>query len=71
MFTRQECLARLRAQVAAGKPIIGGLDINSTDYAFAGKIYKKTNSSGASATSTSATMAHALDDWDPTEDVAP
>jgi predicted TIM-barrel enzyme len=23
-FTRQECLARLRAQVAAGKPIIGG-----------------------------------------------
>lgn len=24
MFTRDECLARLRAQVAAGKPIIGG-----------------------------------------------
>src|SRR5437763_10870436 len=23
-FTRQECLSRLRAQVAAGKPIIGG-----------------------------------------------
>src|SRR3954471_15528808 len=24
MFTRQECLARLRAQVAAGRPVIGG-----------------------------------------------
>src|SRR3984893_2970896 len=24
MFTRAECLARLRAQVAAGRPIIGG-----------------------------------------------
>src|SRR2546430_14588545 len=24
MFTRAECLARLRAQVAQGKPIIGG-----------------------------------------------
>ena len=24
MFTRDECLARLRAQVAAGKPVIGG-----------------------------------------------
>jgi predicted TIM-barrel enzyme len=24
MFTREECLARLRAQVAAGRPIIGG-----------------------------------------------
>src|SRR5215211_8078289 len=24
MFTRDECLARLRAQVAAGRPIIGG-----------------------------------------------
>src|SRR5882672_8757057 len=24
LFTRDECLARLRAQIAAGKPIIGG-----------------------------------------------
>src|SRR5437867_4308774 len=24
MFTREQCLARLRAQVAAGRPVIGG-----------------------------------------------
>jgi Astacin (Peptidase family M12A) len=45
-----------------GKPIIGGLDINQTDYGFAGKIYPK--------------AAHALaqaqeDYWDESEDIDP
>ena len=47
-----------------GEPIVGGLDINDTDYAFAGKIYPK---SGA----VSGTTETPSDDWDPSEDRDP
>ncbi len=48
-----------------GKPIVGGTDINATDYGFAGKIYPKL---------THAVFGHAIthsddDDWELSEDV--
>lgn len=42
-----------------GRPIIGGVDIDSTDYAFAGRIYPKR----------SAAQTHQVADWDPSEDI--
>ncbi|HML13337.1 MAG TPA: M12 family metallopeptidase [Xanthobacteraceae bacterium] len=45
-----------------GQPIIGGLDINQTDYGFAGKIYPKV-ARGVSQTQDG--------DWDESEDVDP
>jgi hypothetical protein len=46
-----------------GNPIRGGLDINATDYAFAGKIYPKVVHAPTDDTWT------APIDWDPSEDV--
>jgi hypothetical protein len=45
-----------------GKPIIGGVDINQTDYAFAGKIYPK-------AVHAMAMMDVPEEDWAESEDV--
>ena len=47
-----------------GGPIVGGLDINATDYAFMGRIYPKTTSVPAQIHA-----APGADDWDPAEDV--
>jgi hypothetical protein len=44
-----------------GKPILGGMDINATDYTFAGKVYPK-----ASASLTSESLG---DDWNESDDV--
>ena len=60
-----------------GRPILGGVDINPTDFGFAGRIYPRTgNAPAQDADSASDAMAgqdhsyiHA-DDWDPSEDVA-
>jgi hypothetical protein len=49
-----------------GKPIIGGTDINPTDFAFAGRIYPK---AGATAAAAAIPTNHATGDWDPSEDV--
>lgn len=46
-----------------GEPIRGGLDINATDYAFAGTIYPKVLRSPTD------NAAPAPNDWDPSEDV--
>jgi hypothetical protein len=43
-----------------GKPIIGGSDINGTDYAFAGKVYPKPVHSA---------MPSDVEDWDESDDV--
>jgi Astacin (Peptidase family M12A) len=49
-----------------GKPIIGGTDINATDFAFAGRIYPKAGATaGAAAVPTGGSTAN----WDPSEDV--
>lgn len=47
-----------------GKPIVGGLDIDPTDYAFAGKIYPKPGETAATGTT-----GQAGDDWAESEDV--
>src|SRR4029077_10076195 len=58
-----------------GKPIVGGLDINSTDAAFAARIYPKTGGQGAGAQpgQGAAADSHAehfqADDWPESEDV--
>jgi hypothetical protein len=49
-----------------GKPILGGVDINATDYAFAARIYPKPGS--APVVGSTPLMAYA-DDWDESEDV--
>jgi hypothetical protein len=49
-----------------GEPIVGGTDINATDFAFAGKIYPKNPVAPAHALA-----AKSADDWDPSEDVYP
>lgn len=46
-----------------GQPIIGGTDINATDFAFAGKVYPKAGHSVSMA------VAGDSDDWDESEDV--
>jgi hypothetical protein len=46
-----------------GQPIRGGLDINATDYLFAGTIYPKVLHSPTD------NMGGAANDWDPSEDV--
>jgi len=47
-----------------GRPIVGGLDINTTDYAFMGRIYP-TSTSGQAHTP----AALGADDWDAADDV--
>lgn len=51
-----------------GLPIVGGLDINATDYAFAGKIYPRLSGHAGGAHA-----AHDArgSDWDPADDVTP
>jgi hypothetical protein len=49
-----------------GKPILGGVDINQTDYAFAGGIYPKP---GGAQMSGRAQMPAYEDEWDESEDV--
>ncbi|OUJ74464.1 M12 family metallopeptidase [Hymenobacter crusticola] len=50
-----------------GKPIIGGVDINLLDYAFAAKIYPKAGSQ--TAASSQAAQSASVNDWAPEEDV--
>ena len=54
-----------------GKPIIGGTDINGTDYAFIGKIYPKVGGAALTMTEGEAEASPALtsDEWDESEDV--
>jgi hypothetical protein len=54
-----------------GNPIIGGTDINGTDYAFIGKIYPKVGGAALAKTEgeTEASPALASDEWDESEDV--
>ena len=49
-----------------GKPILGGVDINQTDYAFAGGIYPKP---GRAQMSGLVQMSAYEDEWDASEDV--
>jgi|HubBroStandDraft_6_1064221.scaffolds.fasta_scaffold74008_3 hypothetical protein len=54
-----------------GKPIIGGTDINATDYAFNAQIYPKQSGQALGAGTTAAGPAAALsttDDWSESED---
>jgi hypothetical protein len=59
-----------------GDPILGGIDINSTDAAFAARIYPTPSGQRASRQSnrSAAPEVHAqhvqTDDWDESEDVA-
>lgn len=53
-----------------GKPIIGGADINATDYAFAGKIYPKAGAALAMIEDeVESSPARSGDEWDESEDV--
>jgi hypothetical protein len=49
-----------------GQPIVGGTDINATDFAFAGKIYPKNPVAPAHAL-----VATSANEWDASEDVYP
>ena len=49
-----------------GQPIIGGTDINPTDFAFAGRIYPR---AGATAGAAAVPTGSSTGDWDPAEDV--
>lgn len=49
-----------------GRPIIGGIDINATDYAFVGQIYPKPSAGLLMDGDGSAALS---DDWDESEDV--
>lgn len=52
-----------------GKPVVGGLDINQTDYDFAGRIYPGTaRAAGPAATPGLGEAAAADGDWDESED---
>ncbi len=52
------------------QPILGGLDINSTDFGFAGRIYPRSTSAVASAEFRSeSAKSTSDDDWDEGEDV--
>ncbi|WP_324670565.1 M12 family metallopeptidase [Hymenobacter sp. GOD-10R] len=54
-----------------GQPIVGGVDINSTDYTFAGKIYPKPLFGLTSELAPADQLLASVDatDWDETEDV--
>jgi hypothetical protein len=54
-----------------GKPIIGGADINGTDYAFIGKIYPKVEGAALTKTEgeTESSPALTSEEWDESEDV--
>lgn len=47
-----------------GEPVVGGMDVNATDYAFVGKIYPKQGTPPAKAV-----VSRRGDDWDPSQDV--
>lgn len=51
-----------------GKPILGGVDINRTDYVFAGQIYPNAAGAGAGSAGDSQVSASG-DEWDESEDV--
>ncbi|PYE17398.1 astacin (peptidase family M12A) [Williamsia limnetica] len=51
-----------------GMPIRGGIDINATDFEFAGKIYPKLFAD-ADSPAAHTTIADLENDWDPSEDV--
>lgn len=51
-----------------GMPIRGGIDINATDFEFAGKIYPKAFAD-ADSLAENTTIADLENDWDPSEDV--
>ena len=52
-----------------GKPILGGIDINLTDYGFAARIYPKTAADTELGARDTPDAAPELDDWDASEDV--
>ena len=52
-----------------GKPIIGGLDINKTDYGFAGQIYPKPGAGTAAADVNGGRYGSRHDEWSEAEDV--
>src|SRR5574337_142890 len=52
-----------------GEPIVGGLDINETDYQFAGKIYPKAGQAIRKVAGAAKRPMQLLEDWDPSEDV--
>jgi hypothetical protein len=49
-----------------GKPILGGIDINATDFAFIAQIYPKP---GHAPQQAHATESDHVEEWDPSEDV--
>jgi len=51
-----------------GKPILGGTDINTSDYTFAGKIYPKGASRAPEKVSHDLAYQQQADDWDESED---
>lgn len=52
-----------------GKPILGGMDINATDYAFIGKIYPKIGMALDMVNMESELATESGDVWDESEDV--
>jgi len=52
-----------------GDPILGGLDINQTDYQFAGKIYPKAGQAVRKVSGGAERAIRLSEDWDPSEDV--
>ncbi|MEZ2311973.1 M12 family metallopeptidase [Paraburkholderia sp. RCC_158] len=52
-----------------GKPILGGIDINQTDYGFAARIYPKTAADTELGVRDTPHAATELDEWDASEDV--
>ncbi len=54
-----------------GQPITGGVDINQSDYAFAGKIYPRRGAPNAVAANTARADWVRDDDWGPAHDVTP
>ena len=53
-----------------GKPIVGGLDINATDFDFIGRIYPRPGQALTTAHDEMHTHDRGqADDWDPSEDV--
>jgi hypothetical protein len=52
-----------------GRPILGGSDINKTDFAFNGRIYPKASQAQAAPVLAKQRALNAYDDWDPAQDV--
>ena len=53
-----------------GKPIVGGIDINATDAAFAARIYPKPGHQETVVSAAECSDSFQADDWDESEDVA-